>query len=96
MFARVITARASGKSFDDVVAAVEQELPGARGRHGFAGYFLLTDQGTGDVLIMSLWESEADLRHVAAGADDGVHHRAVPMSGLGSLQLRTYEVAVRA
>ena len=96
MFARVITAQASEDGFDDVIRLANQELPGARQRPGFAGYFLLTDDSTGNVIIISLWQTREDMNAVAQGSAAGIHDDAVPETGLRSLRLETYEVAVQA
>ena len=95
MFARVITAQAGEDGFDDLIRLANQELPGARQRPGFAGYFLLTDDSTGNVIIISLWQTREDMEAVARGTAAGVHDDAVPEASLGSLRLETYEVAVQ-
>jgi heme-degrading monooxygenase HmoA len=96
MFARVITAQASEDGFDDVIRLANQELPGARQRPGFAGYFLLTDDSTGNVIIISLWHTREDMKAVASGTAAGIHDDGVSEAGLSSLRLETYYVAVQA
>lgn len=96
MFARVITAQAGEDGFDDLIRLANQELPEARQRPGFSGYFLLTDDSTGNVVIISLWQTREDMKAVARGTAAGIHDDAVPETGLGSLRLETYEVAVQA
>lgn len=94
MFARVITAQTGEGGFDDLIRSANQELPDARQRPGFAGYFLLTDDTTGNVLVISLWQTREDMEAVARGTAAGIHDDAVPGTGLRSLRLETYEVAV--
>ena len=96
MFARVITAQAGDAGSEDVVRLAEQQLPGARQRPGFAGFYLLVDDSAGKVITISLWDSREDLEAVAEGAADGIHDEGVSETGLSSLRLETYEVAVHA
>jgi heme-degrading monooxygenase HmoA len=96
MFARVITAQAGEDGFDDVIRLANQELPGARRRPGFAGYFLLNNESTGNVIIISLWRTRENMEAVARGTAAGIHDDGVSEVGLGSLRLETYDVAVHA
>jgi heme-degrading monooxygenase HmoA len=96
MFARVITAQAGEYGFDDLIRSATQELPDAQRRPGFAGYFLLTDDSTGNAIIISLWKTREDMTAVARGATAGIHDAALPETILSSMRLETYEVAVRA
>lgn len=96
MFARVLTAQAGEDGFDGVIRLANQGLPDARQRPGFAGYFLLTDDSTGNVIIISLWQTREDMQAVAQGTAAGIHDDAVPETGLGSMRLETYDVAVQA
>ncbi len=96
MFACVITAQAGEDGFDDLIRSANQELPDARQRPGFAGYFLLTDDSTGNIIIISLWQTREDMEAVARGTTAGIHDAAVPETVLSPLRLETYEVAVQA
>jgi heme-degrading monooxygenase HmoA len=97
MFARVITAQAGAEGFDGAVRLAGQQLPGARRQPGFGGYYLLTDAGTGRVVIISLWDSREQMDAVTAGAgESGVRDEGVAATGLTDLRLETYEVALRA
>ena len=96
MFARVITAQAGDNGFDNLIRVANQELPNARQQPGFAGFFLLVDDSTGNVITISLWETREDMEAVAQGTTAGVHDEAVPETGLRSLRLETYEVAAHA
>ncbi|MFZ0716381.1 antibiotic biosynthesis monooxygenase family protein [Mycobacterium sp.] len=96
MFARVITAQAGERGFDDVIRLANQELPAARQRPGFAGYFLLTDDSTGNVIIISLWQTREDMKAVARETAVGIHDDGLSETGLSSLRLETYDVAVQA
>lgn len=96
MFARVITAQAGENGFDNLIRLANQQLPNARQRPGFAGFFLLVDDSTGKVINISLWETRDDMEAVAQGTADGIHNEGVSETGLSSLCLETYEVAVHA
>jgi heme-degrading monooxygenase HmoA len=43
-------------------------LPGARGQHGFSGFYLLADREAGKVVTISLWDSCEDVRAVETRA----------------------------
>ena len=96
MFARVITAQAGDNGFDSLIRLARQQLPDARQRPGFAGFFLLVDDRAGKVISLSLWKTREDMEAVAQGTEDGVHDEGVSATGLCSLRLDTYEVAVHA
>jgi heme-degrading monooxygenase HmoA len=95
MFARVITAQAQTGGFDGTVRLAEQQLPGARQRPGFKGYYLLTDAETGKLLVISLWETREQMEAVTAGAGpSGIREQHNPVTGLTAMRLETYEVAI--
>jgi heme-degrading monooxygenase HmoA len=93
MFARVITAQAGPDGFDGTIRLGEQQLPGARQQPGFKGYYMLTGAETGKVVVISLWETREQMEAVATGAS-GIRDEGIPATGLSSLQLETYEVAL--
>ena len=96
MFARVITAEAGTAGLDGAVRLAEQQLPGARQKPGFRGYYLLTDPENGKLLIISLWETREQMDAVTAGAGaSGIRDEGVPATGLTAMRLETYEVPVR-
>jgi quinol monooxygenase YgiN len=97
MFARVITAQAGAEGFDGTVRLFEQQLPGARQQAGFSGYYLLTDAGTGKLVIISLWESREQMDAVTAAAgSSGIRDQNNPATGLTDMRLETYEVTMHA
>ena len=97
MFARVITAQAGAGGFDGTVRLFEQQLPGASQQPGFTGYYLLTDAGTGKVVIISLWETREQMDAVTAAAgSSGIRDQHNQATGLTALRLETYEVRMRA
>jgi uncharacterized protein len=97
MFARVITADAQAGGLDGVMRLARQQLPAARQQPGFKGYYVLTDAGTGKLMVISLWETREQMEAVAAGAGaSGIRDEGIPATALTSLNLETYEVALQA
>lgn len=94
MFARVITAQTGTTGSDSLVRLANQQLPDARQRPGFAGFFVLVDDSADKVMTISLWETREDMEAVAGGTAHGIHDEGVSATGLRSLRLETYEVAV--
>jgi uncharacterized protein len=88
-FARVVTAQAGAKGFDDLIGFAQQQLPGARLQPGFKGFYLLTDAETGKVMTISLWDTRERM-------PSGISDQAAPAMGLTPPQLETYEVTMQA
>jgi heme-degrading monooxygenase HmoA len=66
VFARVITVQAPPDGFDGVIRFVQEQLPGAQAQPGFKGFYLLTDRDTGNVVTISLWDTQDDIRALEA------------------------------
>jgi heme-degrading monooxygenase HmoA len=97
MFARVITGQASSDGFEGVMRLAREQLPGARDQPGFKGYYVLTQPGTGKLMVISLWETREQMEAVAAAAGaSGIRDQGAAATGLTSLNLETYEVAMQA
>ena len=97
MFARVITAQAGTEGFDGTIRLAEEQLPGARQRPGFKGYYLLTEAETGKVIIISLWETREQMDADTAGAgSSGIRDEGIPATRLTAQRLETYEVTMQA
>jgi len=92
MFARVITAQAGENGFDSLICLANKQIPNARQRPGFAGFFLFVNESTGKVINISLWKTREDMEAVAQGTTDGIHNEGVSETGLSQLRLETYEV----
>jgi heme-degrading monooxygenase HmoA len=95
MFARVITAQAGPRGFDDVIALAERQLPGAQERPGFKGFYALTDEDTGKVITISFWETREQMDQVTQGTAAGIHDDGIDATGLVSPRLETFEVKVQ-
>jgi quinol monooxygenase YgiN len=62
MYARVVTVMIKhGKKAEGIQLFNEVLIPSARQQPGFKGARLLTDERTGKALLVTIWESEADL-----------------------------------
>lgn len=96
MFARVITAQAGAEGFDNIIGLAERQLPSARQRPGFQGFYLLADDETGKLINISFWETREHIEEVARGTAGGIHDQGVEATGLASLRLETYEVKMHA
>ena len=97
MHARMTVAHARPDRYDDAVATVQEAfLPAAQDQPGYAGFLLLTDPETHQLIGISFWASEAALE--ASGAPGGYY--AERMASFGALVTEppattTHEVAVR-
>jgi heme-degrading monooxygenase HmoA len=96
MFARVITAQAGAEGFDNIIGLAEQQLPAARQRPGFQGFYLLADDETGKLINISFWETREHMEKVARGTAAGIHDQGIEATGLTSPRLETYEVKTHA
>jgi heme-degrading monooxygenase HmoA len=75
----------------------ESVLPAAKQQRGFGGGLLLAEPGSGKAVLVSLWESEADLH---AGENSGYYVEQISkLAGVGLFAgpptRETYEVKVR-
>lgn len=95
MFARVITAQAGPQGFDSFIGLAREQLPGATRQPGFKGFYLLTNAETGEVITISLWETQEDMQAVEAQAAKTRDQEATGL-GLTPPQLETYEVTMHA
>jgi heme-degrading monooxygenase HmoA len=50
----------------------ESVLPEARKQHGFKDFLVLRDQAAGSILVITLWETQADLE---ANEASGYYHK---------------------
>jgi heme-degrading monooxygenase HmoA len=56
VFARVVTGQADAEGFDSLVRLAKEQLPEARKQPGFRGFYLLSDDQSGRLMTISLWE----------------------------------------
>jgi heme-degrading monooxygenase HmoA len=63
MHARVVTVQLQpGRNEEAIALFRDSVLPSAKQQKGFKGARLLTDSGTGKGIVVTVWESEADLK----------------------------------
>jgi heme-degrading monooxygenase HmoA len=68
VFARVITGQTTPEGFDGVARFAQEQLPGIRAQPGFRGFYLLTDRDTGNLVTISLWDTQEGIRAIEAHA----------------------------
>ena len=93
MFARVVTAQAGPQGLDGAIGLAREQLPGASRQPGFQGFYLLTNADTGQLITISLWETQEHMRAVEAQAAKTRDQDAQGV-GLTPPQLETYEVTL--
>jgi len=75
MVARTGTLQVNPERIDDVVRELRDErIPRYREQSGYKGFTVLADRGSGEVIGISFWETEADLEaseQLAAEARQG-------------------------
>jgi heme-degrading monooxygenase HmoA len=82
MHARVVTVQLQPGMIDRAIAIFQESvIPAAHQQKGFKSIQLLTDRNTGKAVVVSLWETEADL----AASEAGGYYQAqiVKFSGVG-------------
>jgi len=89
MFARVITAQARSQGFDSFTGLAREQLPGASQQPGFKGFYVLTNAESGQVMVISLWETREQM-------PAGIQDQALPATGVTAPHLETYEVTVHS
>jgi heme-degrading monooxygenase HmoA len=92
VFTRVISTQATPDGFDSVIRFAQEQLPGIQARPGFRGFYLLTDRDSGDLVTISLWDTQEDVRHVEARAAQV--RRAAESTGVAQPPARIYQVEI--
>jgi heme-degrading monooxygenase HmoA len=93
VFTRVISAQTTPDGFDSVIRFAQEQLPGIQARPGFRGFYLLTDRDTGDLMTISLWDTQDDVRHVEASAAQ-VRSAAAEATGVAQPPAKVYQVEI--
>ncbi len=65
MYARVSTIRGQPSKFKEGTRALEESIPTLRKNPGFQDIYCLTDQKTGNCIVVALWESEQALQNAS-------------------------------
>jgi heme-degrading monooxygenase HmoA len=93
VFTRVISAQTTADGLDGVIRFAREQLPGFQAVPGFKGFYLLTDRDTGDLVTISLWETQEDVQGVEARAAQ-VRSEAAESTGVAQPPARIYQVEI--
>ncbi len=94
MFARVITVQAGPEGLSTLIDVAERQLPEVRQRPGFRAFYLLTDDGTGELITVSFWDTREQMDAVARGTAAGIHDQGTETAR--TTRLGTFEVRLEA
>jgi heme-degrading monooxygenase HmoA len=95
MFARLQTIHQPAERLDELAELAREQMPGARELEGFRGFYYLIDRAHGKALVLSLWESEADVQRLEAGNAQMREH-VNAQARLESPASEIFEVALQA
>lgn len=95
MFARVNSVQTTADKLAGLVKFGEEQLPAFREAPGFKGFYLLADRQSGNIMTISLWNSDDDLRQLEARAAQ-VRKEASSDVGIDSPPEDIYEVLLQA
>ena len=94
MFARVQTVHQPAEKLDEMTKVARAQLPAAHELPGFRGFYYLIDRDNGKAMVISLWETEEDLRRVEANAAS--RERTAAEAGIVSPPSEIFEVTLQA
>ncbi|WP_345763075.1 antibiotic biosynthesis monooxygenase family protein [Diaminobutyricibacter sp. McL0608] len=95
MFARVQTVHQPAEKLDALAKLAAEQVATASALPGFRDFFYLVDHDNGKALVVSFWETEADLRHLEAN-NASVREKVKVESRLDSPLSEIFEVAFRS
>lgn len=93
MYARVQTLHQPAETLDELTTIAREQLPAARDLAGFNGFYFLTDRDSGKALVISLWESEENLRQVETGGA-AVREHVEAEAGITSPPAEVFQVSL--
>jgi heme-degrading monooxygenase HmoA len=93
VFARVVSAHSAPDGFDGVIRLAEGQLPDAQAQPGFKGFYLLADRDTGNLVTISLWDTEESVRPVEARAAQ-LTREAAESIGVATDPVKIYQVEI--
>lgn len=94
VFARVQTLHQPADKLEGVTEAGREQLPALRELSGFEGCYYLIDRDNEKALVISLWETEDDLRQFEANTAH--RERTAAQVGIKPPPGETFEVALQA
>jgi heme-degrading monooxygenase HmoA len=95
MLARVQTLHQPPEKLDELADAARAQLPSARNFSGFSGFYYLVDRDNGKALVISLWETEEDLRQLERSGT-AVRERVEAATGIESPPTEIFQVTLQA
>jgi heme-degrading monooxygenase HmoA len=95
MFARIQTFRQPAEKLDELTKIAQEQLPAAHELPGFKGFSYLIDRDNGKALVISLWETEEDLRQLEAN-NAAMRQQLNAEARLESPLAEVFEVALQA
>jgi heme-degrading monooxygenase HmoA len=95
MFARLQTINQPAEKLDELTELAREQLPTARELPGFAGFYYLVDRANAKALVLSLWETEEDLRQLEAN-NASVREHVRQEASIESPASEVFEVALQA
>jgi heme-degrading monooxygenase HmoA len=95
MFARVQTIHQPAEKLDELTKLAREQLPAAHELPGFAGFYYLVDRDHGKALVISLWQSEEELRQLEAN-NASMREHLTAEARLESPLAEVFEVALQA
>ncbi|QDZ15494.1 hypothetical protein [Humibacter ginsenosidimutans] len=95
MYARVQTVHEPAEKLEALAKLAGEQLAAAPALAGFKDFFYLVDRANEKALVISLWETEADLRRLEAN-NASVRERVKEEARLESPASEVFEVAFRS
>jgi len=96
MKANVVTAQVQPGKIDEGIRIYRDVVvPDIKQEQGFKGAFLLTDTTTSQIVSITLWETEADLKAAATNSLHQAHFAELARVVAGPPTQQAYEVSVQ-
>jgi heme-degrading monooxygenase HmoA len=95
MFARVQTVHQPAEKLDELTTLAREQIPAAHELPGFRGFYYLIDRDNGKALVISIWETEENLRQLEAN-NASMREHIKAEARLESPLAEIFEVALQA
>jgi heme-degrading monooxygenase HmoA len=92
MFARVQTVHQPAEKLEMLATLAREQLAAAPDLPGFRDFYYLIDRENGKALVISFWDTEADLRRLEAN-NAAIRERVKTEARLESPESELFEVA---
>jgi heme-degrading monooxygenase HmoA len=93
MFARVQTVLQPAEKLDTLASLASEQLAAIPEPPGFRGFYYLVDRDAGKALVITFWQTEADLRRLEAD-NASMREKVKAEARLKSPPSEVFEVAV--